>query len=150
LRCFLIQVDVLSAPASLCRETTGMGAVWCLLTGGEPLLRNDFADIHLGLKRLGLLVGVFTNACLVTPAHVELLRRYRRPGSYEAFMRGLDLLIDAGIKVRPKAMALRSNIHEFAEISRFCRERTKDYYRFDPELDGGPVTWGSPVLPTRA
>ncbi|MFA4964883.1 MAG: radical SAM protein, partial [Thermoleophilia bacterium] len=23
-------------------EAAGMGAVWCLLTGGEPLLREDF------------------------------------------------------------------------------------------------------------
>jgi radical SAM protein with 4Fe4S-binding SPASM domain len=40
-------------------------------------------------------------------------------------------------------MALRSTAHEFDEISRFCRERTKDYYRFDPLLhlrfDGDPA-----------
>jgi radical SAM protein with 4Fe4S-binding SPASM domain len=140
-----------------------MGALWCLLTGGEPLLRDDFEEVYLGLKRLGLLVAVFTNACLVTPAHVDLFRAYpprdievsvygatretyeavsRRPGSYAAFVRGLDLLLEGGLKVRVKAMALRSTAHELAEISRFCRERTKDYYRFDPLLhlrvDGDP------------
>ena len=31
-------------------------------------------------------------------------------------------------------MVLRSNLHEFAEISRFCREHTKDFFRFDPLL----------------
>ncbi len=31
-------------------------------------------------------------------------------------------------------MALRSNLHELEAISRFCRKRTKDYYRFDPFL----------------
>ena len=40
-------------------------------------------------------------------------------------------------------MALRSTAHELEEIARFCRERTKDYYRFDPLLhlrfDGDPV-----------
>jgi radical SAM protein with 4Fe4S-binding SPASM domain len=148
----------------IARQAVAMGAVWCLLTGGEPLLRDDFAEIYLGLKRLGLLLGVFTNACLVTPAHVELFRRYpprdievsvygatretyeavtRRPGSYAAFTRGLDLLVEGGVKVRLKAMALRSTAHELDLISRFCRERTKDYYRFDPLLhlrfDGDPV-----------
>ncbi len=139
------------------REAVDMGAVWCLLTGGEPLLRADFGDIYLGLKRLGLLVGVFTNACLVTPAHAELFRAYpprdievsvygvtretyeavtRRPGSHAAFLRGLDLLAEAGVKVRFKAMALRSNLGEFAEIAAFCRERTADFYRFDPLLHG--------------
>ncbi|MFA4965962.1 MAG: radical SAM protein, partial [Thermoleophilia bacterium] len=145
-------------------EAAGMGAVWCLLTGGEPLLREDFEEVYLGLKRLGLLVGVFTNACLVTRAHVDLFRAYpprdievsvygatretyeavsRRPGSFDAFVRGLDLLLESGVKVRLKAMALRSTAHELEEISRFCRERTKDYFRFDPQLhlryDGDPV-----------
>lgn len=140
---------------TLAAEAADMGVVWCLLSGGEPLLRPDFSEIYLGLKRLGLLVGVFTNACLVTPAHVELFRRYpprdlevsvygatretyervtRRPGSYAAFIRGLDLLLQAGVPVRLKAMALRSNVHELEQISAFCRARTKDYYRFDPLL----------------
>jgi MoaA/NifB/PqqE/SkfB family radical SAM enzyme len=36
-------------------EAAGLGAVWCLVTGGEPLLRKDFFDIYLGLRRKGLL-----------------------------------------------------------------------------------------------
>ena len=148
----------------IARQAANMGTVWCLLTGGEPLLRDDFAEIYLGLKRLGLLLGVFTNACLISQEHVDLLREYpprdievtvygatretyeavtRRTGSYQAFTRGLDLLLASGLKVRLKAMALRSNAHEFDEISTFCRERTTDYYRFDPLLhlrfDGDPV-----------
>ena len=136
-------------------EAVSLGAVWCLLTGGEPLLRDDFSEIYLALKRLGLLVSVFTNACLVTPEHVELFKQYpprdlevsvygvtpatyeavtRRPGSFAAFRRGLDLLLAAGVKVRLKAMALRANVHELPEIARFCRARTKDYFRFDPSV----------------
>jgi len=140
---------------ALGREAADLGAFWCLLTGGEPLLRDDFAEVYVGLKRLGLLVGVFTNACLVAPEHVELFLRYpprelevtvygatrqtyetvtRRPGSFAAFSRGLGLLLEAGLPVRLKAMALRSNLHELDEIASFCRERTAGYYRFDPFL----------------
>jgi radical SAM protein with 4Fe4S-binding SPASM domain len=136
-------------------EATETGVLWCLLTGGEPLLREDFADVYLALKRKGLLVSVFTNAMLVTARHVELFKKYpprdvevtvygatretyervtRRPGSFDAFRCGLDLLLAGGVKVRLKAMALRSNVHELPEIARFCRERTKDYFRFDPLL----------------
>lgn len=139
----------------IAREAASMGALWCLVTGGEPLLREDFLDIYLMLKRLGLLVVVFTNASLVTPRHVELFQRYpprdvevtvygasretyervtRRPASFAAFRRGLDLLLTSGVPVRLKAMVLRSNVHELDEIARFCRERTKDFYRFDPLL----------------
>jgi radical SAM protein with 4Fe4S-binding SPASM domain len=145
-------------------EAGQLGALWCLITGGEPLLRPDFPAIYLGLKRLGILVSVFTNATLVTEEHARLFRRYpprdievtvygatretyehvtRRPGSFAAFMRGLNLLLDSGVRVRLKAMALRSNLDEMKEISRFCRERTKDYYRFDAQLhlryDGNPA-----------
>ena len=140
---------------SIASQAVELGALWCLITGGEPLLRPDFAEIYLLLKRKGLLVSVFTNACLVNEQHVELFRKVpprdievsvygatretyeavtRKPGSYAAFRRGLDLLIQGGIKVRLKAMVLRSNLHEFAEISRFCREHTKDFFRFDPLL----------------
>ena len=136
-------------------EAARLGALWCLLTGGEPLLRRDFVSIYLYMKKKGLLVSVFTNATLITEEHAGLFRKYpprdlevsvygvtqqtyervtRRAGSYAAFMRGLELLIDSGVRVRLKAMALRSNLHEMPEIARFCRERTKDCFRLDPFL----------------
>lgn len=64
----------------IARKAASLEALWCLLTGGEPLRREDFVEIYLGLKRLGLLVSVFSNACLVTPRHVELFRKYPPPG----------------------------------------------------------------------
>lgn len=136
-------------------QAVELGALWCLATGGEPLLREDFADIYLLLKRKGLLVSVFTNACLIGEEHIALFKKYpprdievtaygitpetyervtRRPGSFAAFRRGLDLLLNNGIKVRLKAMALRSNIAELEAIAAFCRRHTKDYFRFDPLL----------------
>ena len=136
-------------------EAVSLGALWCLITGGEPLLRKDFFDIYLYLKKKGLLVSVFTNGTLITRKHMEFFKKYpprdieitvygvtqetyeritRVPGSFNAFMNGLNLLLEQGIKVRFKTMALRSNINELSEISRFCRERTKDSFRFDPFL----------------
>lgn len=144
-------------------EAVSLGAFWCLITGGEPLLRKDFREIFLTIKKKGLLVSVFTNATLITQEHIELFKKYpprdievsvygvteetyekvtNKPGSYKAFRRGLDLILSSGIKVRFKAMALRSNVHELPQISEFCRQRTKDYFRFDPLLhlrfDGNP------------
>ena len=139
----------------LADQAVALGALWCLITGGEPLLRQDFADIYLALRRKGLLVSVFTNACLVSEEYIALFKKYpprdvevtvygvteetyervtRRLGSYAAFRRGLDLLLNNGIKVRLKAMALRSNVHELPAIASFCREHTMDYFRFDPLL----------------
>ena len=139
----------------IAEQAVSLGTLWCLITGGEPLLRPDFEKIYLTLKKLGLLVSVFTNATLIKKEHIALFRKYpprdievtiygvtentyervtRKPGSFNAFMQGLDRLFKSGIKVRLKAMALRSNLDELPQIASFCRERTKDYFRFDPFL----------------
>jgi radical SAM protein with 4Fe4S-binding SPASM domain len=140
---------------SIADQAIALGSLWCLLSGGEPLLRGDFADIYLMLKKKGLLVSVFTNASLLTAENIELFKKYpprdievtvygvtretyekvtRRPGSHAAFRRGLDMLLATGIKVRLKAMALRANVGELNAIAAFCRQHTKDYFRFDPLL----------------
>lgn len=133
-----------------------LGALWCFITGGEPLLREDFFDIYLYLKKKGVFTSVFTNATLISDEHIRFFKKYpprdievtvygvtketyervtRKAGSFDSFMRGLNLLLENGIKVRFKAMALRSNVHELSEITKFCQTRTKDYFRFDPFLN---------------
>ncbi|MBN1197693.1 MAG: radical SAM protein [Candidatus Aminicenantes bacterium] len=147
-----LSVQEISAIAD---EAVSLGALWCLLSGGEPLLRKDFFDIYLALKKKGLLVSVFTNATLITPKHIDFFKKYppreieitvygtsretyeqisRIPGSYNAFQRGLKLLSAAGIPFELKAMAMRSNLHEMQDIIRFCAENNRDSFRFDPFL----------------
>ncbi|MBD3376035.1 hypothetical protein GF406_13445 [candidate division KSB1 bacterium] len=115
------------------------------------------------LKRKGFLLTVFTNATLIGPDHIELFKAYppreievsvygataktyehvtRRTGAFARFQKALYLLRKNNIPVRLKAMALRSNLHEQAQIADFGRTYTKDYYRFDPilhlRMDGNP------------
>ncbi len=136
-------------------QAVALGAVWALISGGEPFLRPDFPEIYMTLKRKGLLVSVFTNATLLREDHISLFKKYPprdievtvygassetydrvtgRPGSFAAFTHGLNRLLESGVKVRLKAMALRSNFHELSQIAAFCRSHTKDYFRFDPQL----------------
>ena len=136
-------------------QAVALGAIWVLISGGEPFLRPDFPDIYMTLKRKGLLVSVFTNATLLQEDHIALFKKYpprdievtvygaspetydrvtRRPGAFAAFTHGLNRLLESGVKVRLKAMAIRSNFHELPEIAAFCRAHTKDYFRFDPQL----------------
>lgn len=136
-------------------EAARMGALWCMLTGGDPLIRPDFNDIYVYLKKKGFFLSVLTTGVLVTEEHARLFKKYpprdveitvygtskktyeritRQPGSFDRFRRGLDLLLENGIGVRLKAMALRSNYEDMDEIAEFCRKMTKDYYRFDPLL----------------
>ena len=132
-----------------------LGALWCLITGGEPLLRDDFEEIYIYLKTKGFLVTVFTNATLINESHIDLFKKWpprdievtvygvtektyervtRTPGSFEAFKNGLNLLLDSGVPVNLKAMAIQSNKHELDEIARFCRKKDKSSFRFDPFL----------------
>jgi MoaA/NifB/PqqE/SkfB family radical SAM enzyme len=136
--------------ADITDQAVRLGVMWCLITGGEPLLRPDFMDLYLMFKRKGLLVSVFTNATLVTAAHIALFKKYpprdievtvygvaretyelisRTPGSFDKFMHGLHLLIEADLPVRLKTMAIQSNLSEQAAIAGFCHPRTKEIGR---------------------
>ena len=99
--------------ARILDEAAVLGCVWVLLTGGEILLRPDFADIYDHARGLGLLVTLFTNGTLISPALADHLDRHRpfrwrspftapaetsaayvtaNPGSYDACLRGIHLL----------------------------------------------------------
>lgn len=140
---------------SIAGQAVEMGMMWCTITGGEPLLRTDFEEIYLLLKRKGFLITLFTNACLINEHLIELFKRYpprdievtvygvnpetyeavtRTPGSFKAFKRGIEMLESNGIKVTYKAMVVRSNLHEIDEIIDFCKARSKIPFRFDPFL----------------
>ena len=139
----------------IAEEAADIGALWCLMTGGEPLLRPDFEEIYIGLKKLGILVSLFTNATLIGPKHIALFQKYpprsvevtaygatmktyeavtRRPGSFSSFMRGIDMLSNAGIKMNLKTVAIRSNLKEIPAIVKFCSNRSAEPFRFDPQL----------------
>ncbi len=139
----------------IANDAIDLGTLWWLLSGGEPLLHPQFEEIMIMLKEKGFLVSVFTNAAIISNKHIDLFKEYpprdievtvygvteetyekisRKKGSYKAFRCGLQKLLDNGIRVRLKAMALRSNFHEFPEIIKFCKETTKDFFRADPML----------------
>ena len=103
-------------------------------TGGEPLLREDFIDLYLHARRLGLKVLLFTNARLITPELADLFVRIpplakievtvyglkpesyeavsRVPGSYEEFRRGIGLLRERNIPFVVKGALLPPNLAE--------------------------------------
>lgn len=136
-------------------EAVELDAVWCLLTGGEPLLRKDFEDIYLYIKRKGLLVTVFSNGTLINEKHIKLFKKYPprdfeitvygitretygkvtgRPELFKSFMNGVNLLLENKIKINLKNVVIKSNFIEFDKISQFCRKYSSAPYRFDPLL----------------
>ncbi len=139
------------------------GCLFLLLTGGEPLLRPDFADIWRYAKQKGLIPSLFTNGTLLTPQIADLLAEWRpssieitlygatqevyervtgAPGSFERCMRGIELALERGLRLNLKSVLLRANVHQLGQMKALA-ERLGVEYRFDgvlfPRLDGAPM-----------
>lgn len=73
------QMDVRERSAeqwiSLGRQARDEGMVFLLLTGGEPMLREDFGEIYEGLTQLGLSICINTNGSLLSSERKALFRR---------------------------------------------------------------------------
>ncbi len=135
-------------------EAVSLGALWFLISGGEPLLRPDFSDIYIYLKKKGLLVSVFTNASLVTEEHIKVFKKYpprdievtvygvtekvhrkvTGKNTFASTMAGIDMLIANHLPVTLKSTIIQSNVDEIDQISEFCRSKSELPFRFDPSL----------------
>ena len=119
-------------------EAAALGAMEVRFTGGEPLLRDDFEELYLYARRLGLKVLIFTNATRLTPHLADLLARIpplvaveitiygmkrksyeavsRVPGSFEAAWRGINLLLERQVPLVVKGALLPPNKGEMEEF----------------------------------
>ena len=131
-----------------------MGALWLLISGGEPLLRDDFSDIYIYAKKKGLLVSVFTNASLISKEHVSLFKtfpprsleitvygvsnlvhnRVTQAGLFNKTMAGIRLLKKESIPITLKAIALKSNYCEINQIYDYCKSNSDRPVRIDSLL----------------
>jgi radical SAM protein with 4Fe4S-binding SPASM domain len=128
---------------ALLEDAAGLGCLAVRLTGGEPMLREDFAEIYHFARKLGLRVLIFTNAALITPALADLFVRIpprepievsvyglgpgthdavtRTPGSFAASRRGLGLLAERGVPFLIKGALLPSSRGESDAFERWAR-----------------------------
>lgn len=138
-------------------EITEAGCLYLLITGGEPLVRNDFNEIYRHARTNGLLVTVFTNGTLVTEDILELFHELppkaveislygaapgtyekitRVKGSYEKCLKGIKSLIHHRINVRLKTILMKQNRHEFFKIEEMAGELGVKF-RFDAAIFPG-------------
>jgi radical SAM protein with 4Fe4S-binding SPASM domain len=123
-------------------EAASLGCLTVRFTGGEPLLRDDFEDLYLYTRKLGLKVLLFTNATLLTPSLAELLSHIpplekievtvygmkklsyeavtRSSGSFEAAWRGINLLLDKKIPFAVKSVLLPANRGDIEEFENWA------------------------------
>jgi radical SAM protein with 4Fe4S-binding SPASM domain len=120
------------------RQAANLGALSVRFTGGEPLLREDFVELYLFARRLGLKVILFTNARLITLKLADLFARIpplvkieisvygmhqesyeavtRVSGSYAEFRRGVNLLLEKRVPFVIKGALLPQNKGEMEEF----------------------------------
>ncbi len=138
-------------------EVTDAGCISFLITGGEPLIRKDFAEIYTHAKTNGLLVTIFTNGTLINKDILELFKdlpprtveitlygatpeTYEKiTGSREAFdqcMHGIHQLLEANIQTKLKTILMSFNFKEFHAIMKIADDLNLDF-RFDADIFPG-------------
>lgn len=127
-------------------QARALGTQRWAISGGEPMLRPDFADIfeHATSKAVGYSLN--TNGTLITPAIARLLRRKgskmvavygataevydhvtRNPGGFEALLQGLAYLKEADAGFIVQLIPMRDNWHQWDEMLAFARSWSRHW-----------------------
>lgn len=124
------------------KEAVPLGCMSVRFTGGEPLLREDFEELYIFARKLGLKVLIFSNATLITLHLVELFSKIpplkkievtvygmkkssyeavtRVDGSFEAAWQGINLLLEYKIPFVVKSALLPPNKAEIEEFEKWA------------------------------
>lgn len=113
-------------------QSRALGTREWAISGGEPMLRPDFAEIFDYVTSKAAKYSLNTNGTLITPEIAQLLRRKgskmialygatapvhdhitRSPGSYDALMEGFARMKEAGAAFTVQLIPMRDNWHEW-------------------------------------
>ena len=133
-----------------------LGVIFLNLTGGEPLLRNDFFEIWKYAYNKGIKLSVFTNASLINENHISLFKNY--PGHIQISLYGykketyfnltgveikekvydsINLLINNNIKFHISYIANKLTIDDLNDAKKFFLEKAPftTYSIIDPHFN---------------
>lgn len=133
---------------SLAKEAVEGGTLNLLITGGEPLLREDFKEIYTAICQMGFIITFNTNATLMSPQYVSLFKKYpptatnvtlygASPETYEKIcgsaagfnktIEGLEMLSTIPTELEVRSTFVKDNIHELDAIRRIANKYTKRF-----------------------
>ncbi len=127
-------------------EARALGCREWSISGGEPMLREDFPEIFDHIARNSMDYTLNTNGTLITPRIARLMKRKgkkwvalygataevhdhitRNPGSFEAFRRGVALLKEAGADFVVQIIPMKDNFHQYGEMEKLARSLSPDW-----------------------
>jgi radical SAM protein with 4Fe4S-binding SPASM domain len=147
----------------ICRiinEVRKEGCLWLCLTGGEPLLREDFLDIYSYAYKKGFVITIFTNGALLNEKIAKYLSRFppfcievtlngvtkktyelitQVEGSFKKAMQGIELIRNYKLPFKLKCQAMTLNVNELPLIRRFYKKMDVGFRcgtLVDPRMDG--------------
>lgn len=146
----------------LLRQMADLGTMFLILSGGEPLLRDDLFEIIDEARRLGFAWKLLTSGTLVGDEEAKALARRhpinvdvslhgleethdaltRVPGSFRAALEAIDRMSGLGIRVVVKMVLTPRGLGDLAGLRRVLEGRCAAFRvaaRMQPDLDGKPV-----------
>ena len=116
-------------------EARSMGCrTWCI-SGGEPMLRPDFADLFDFITSKSKRYTLNSNGTLITPKIANLMKRVgskmialygatpethdfitQNPGSFESTIRGISYLKEANAGFIVQLIIMKDNFHEYQKM----------------------------------
>ena len=129
---------------ALARTAIDAGSLYLLITGGEPLIRDDFEEIYTALSKMGYIITLNTNATLMNDRYFDLFSKYpptavavtlygASPGTYEKVcgnaagfdktLRGLEMFSKIPTNIEVRTTFIKDNMDELEQ----CRAISKRY-----------------------
>jgi MoaA/NifB/PqqE/SkfB family radical SAM enzyme len=116
------------------------------ISGGEPMLRPDFAEIFDYITSNSIVYSINTNGALITPKIAKLMARKgrkmvalygatadvhdhvtRNPGSFDATIAGFRYLKEAGTGFIVQLIPMRDNYHQFQDMVKLAGSLSRHY-----------------------
>ncbi len=151
--CYSISADI-DFPGELSTEQVfsvmddlrTFGVPVLILSGGEPLLRDDIFDISRRAKEQGFYVGLSTNGTLIDEDHIGRIAEVgydyvgisidglrdthdqfrQKTGAFDLSMHAIRLCHEAGIKVGMRFTPTQDNAHELPQLLELMEQEQVD------------------------
>jgi len=126
-------------------QARAMGTRKWAISGGEPMLREDFSDLFDFITSKSIFYSLNTNGTLITPAIARrlspgdiMIALYganpaihdhitRNPGSFDQALQGMAYLREAGVRYTVQIVPMKDNFHQWEEMHALAQRLSPDY-----------------------